>query len=821
MSTGSAAFDRIDRFFAGLAESAPGRLPPAPHGSIRFDVVDVDGEATVWFAHVRAGQVRVDRAGGRVDCVVEIRPEMFVRLLDGKDHVVAMLLRGVLSVEGDLSLLLTFRCLLPPGTADSANPDPVHGSPSGTNRAGVGLPESTNVFSGDLFMTSDHHGDVDPNPNSPLGLFFFDTRFLSTWRVTVNGERLSVLSVDDIGTAEARFALVPGQPTHYVNATTSVLRHRSVGQAYEEEITLINFAPEPLRYVVRLEVGADFAEVQEIRERLCRNRPVVATIDERTLRLHYRRQTLHRETVISTSQPADLDEHGLSYTVTVVPHGTWSTRLRVLTLVRDLQHRDLRERLEGAVSPSRAETAREIDAIVAGVPRLRTDHQPLADAFARSVRDLAALHYQGLNYRDQLPATGLPWSMALLGRENLISAFQVLPFMPHRAVATLRILALSQGVRHDPFRGEQPGKILQESRYGESAAFNDAPDAAAFTAADTTPLFVILLDEYERWTGDAEAVRGYEFHVRAALDWLDRYADPVGMGYVWSACRQTRTGQSNESWRASVQGICFRDGRPATFPQAICEFQGYAYDAKRRGARLARLFWNDPQWADRLDREADDLRERFDRDFWIPEREYYALALQADGTRVDALASNLGHLLFSGIVPPERAGHLVRHLLGPALYSGWGVRTLGATESEFNPLGHHTGAVWPADNSLIVWGLRRYGFKREAGRIARDLLDASRYFGGRLPALFAGYDRERTRVPVPHRFADSPYAPSAGATLLLLRALLGLEPYEDHLAVDAALPEELGQIELLDIQGRWGYADAFGRGRPFASPRTP
>ncbi|MEV0326047.1 glycogen debranching N-terminal domain-containing protein [Micromonospora echinospora] len=818
MSTGFPAVDRITRFFAGLADSAPGRLPPPPHGTIRFDLVDADGRTTVWFVHVRAGQVRVDRAGDRADCVVAIPSEMFVRLLDGTDHVVAMLLRGVLSVEGDLSLFLTFRRLLPP-TADSANPEPVRGSPGCTSRGGVGLPGSVNVFSGDLFMISDHHGDVDPNPNSPLGLFFFDTRFLSTWRVTVDGERLSTLSVDDISSAEARFALVPGQPTHYVNATTSILRHRWVGQVFQEEITLINFAPEPLRYVVRLDVGADFAEVQEIRDSLCRNRPVSATVEGHTLRLHYRRQMLHRETIISTSEPADLDERGLTYTVTVAPHETWSVRLRVLTLVRDLRRRDLRERLDSGINRSRAESAREIDALVADVPGLRADHQPLGDAYARSVRDLAALHYQGLNYRARLPATGLPWSMALLGRENLINGFQVLPFMPDRAAATLRILALSQGARHDPFRGEQPGKILQESRYGESAAFNDVPDAAAFTAADTTPLFVILLDEYERWTGDADVVRAYEFQVRAAISWLDRYADPIGRGYVWSVCRRTWTGQANESWRASVRGICFRDGRLATFPQAICELQGYAYDAKRRAARMARRFWGDPEWADRLEREAADLRERFDRDFWIPERGYYALALEADGTKVDALASNVGHLLFSGIVPPERAGHLARHLLGPALYSGWGVRTMATTEMEFNPLGHHTGAVWPADNSLIAWGLRRYGFKQEAGRIACDLLEVSRYFDGRLPALFAGYDRARTRVPVPHRFADSPYAPSAGATLLLLRVLLGLEPYEDHLAVDAAVPEELGQIELLDVRGRWGYADALGRGRPFSAHR--
>ncbi|WDZ83547.1 glycogen debranching N-terminal domain-containing protein [Micromonospora cathayae] len=808
----------LDEFFAGLEEAAAGRLPAPPRGTIQFTFVGTDTHPATWFVRLESGRVVVARTGADADCVVEMRPETFERLLAGADNVVSMLFRGVVSVEGDLSLFLIFRRLLPI-EADSANPEPVTDVSRTAERFRTDIHESASIFYGNLFMISDRHGDIAPEP-TPLGLFFFDTRFLSTWRLTVDGERLAVLSIDDISSAEAKFALVPGQPTHYVNATTSVLRHRWVAQTFEEELTLFNFAPEPLCYTVRLDVGADFAEVQEIRDGYQRDRQVSTTIDERSLRLHYRRETLHRETVISASEPADIDGSGLTFTVTVAPHGTWSTRLRVLTLVRDLRRRDLRERLESSTGRSRAEASREVEQTIAGMPRLRSDHEPLSIAYDRSVRDLAALTYQGLNFRERLPATGLPWSMTLLARESLISCLQVLPFLPQRALSTLRILALSQGVRVDPFRGEQPGRIVQESRYGESAAFNDAPDSAAFSAVDTTPLFVVLLDEYERWTGDDTLVRTYEFQARAALAWIDEYAGRAGDGYVWSTCRQTRTGPANETWRSSVHGICFSDGRLATFPQAICETQGYVYDAKRRAARLARSFWGDPGYADQLEREAAALRERFDRDFWLPDRGRYALALQSDRTPVDGLASNLGHLLWSGIVAPERAGSVVRHLTGPALWSGWGVRTLASTEFQFNPLGHHTGAIWPADNSLIAWGLRRYGFKQEAARIASALLEAGQHFQGRLPALFAGYDRARTRVPVPHRFTDSPYAPSAGATLLLLRTLLGLEPYENHLGIDAGVPEELGQIELLDIRGRWGYADALGRGRPI-SDRPP
>ncbi|TDC64099.1 amylo-alpha-1,6-glucosidase [Micromonospora sp. KC207] len=806
----------LDRFFASLPEVARGRLPTTPAGLIAFRFVSEDGPST-WFVTLDGGRVRVDRHGHDPDCVVETRPDTFERLVAGADHTLAMLFRGVVSVEGDLPLFLVFRRLLPirADSAGSVAAEPTAEILPGGGHDGIGLHDTTGIFYGNMFMISNRNGDVETEPVTPLGLFFLDTRFLSTWRLSLDGEKLTELSIEDVCSFESRFALVPGQPTYYVQATTSILRHRSVGETFEEAVTLINYAAEPVRYAVRLDVGADFAEVQEIRDGLRRAREVSTTIDDSSLRLHYRRRTLHRETVVSASEPARVDERGFTFTVSVDSHSTWTVRLRVLTLVRDLSRRDLRERLRSSTHRSRAEAGREIDQIAAAVPELRAEHGPLSEAYRRSVLDLAALYHQGLNYRDRLPATGLPWSMTLLGRESLVSSLQVLPFLPHRAVSTLRILALSQGARIDPFRGEQPGRIVQESRYGESAAFADTPDAADYSAADTTPLFVILLDEYERWTGDAELVRRYEFEARAAIAWLDEYADPVGDGYVWSTRRQRPGGLVNESWRNSVESICFRDGRLATFPQAICELQGYAYDARLRAARMARLFWNDPAYADRLERAAAALRDRFNRDFWLPERGYYALALQSDGQRVDALASNVGHLLWSGIVEPEHAERLAGHLLGPALFSGWGVRTLASTEGQYNPLGHHTGAIWPADNSLIVWGLRRYGFRQEAARIARALLEAGQHFQGALPAYFAGYDRATTRVPVPHHATDSPYAPSAGAPLLLLRALLGLEPREDHLVIDAGVPEDMGHIELLDIRGRWGYIDALGRGRPF------
>ncbi len=232
-----------------------------------------------------------------------------------------------------------------------------------------------------------------------------------------------------------------------------------------------------------------------------------------------------------------------------------------------------------------------------------------------------------------------------------------------------------------------------------------------------------------------------------------------------------------------------------------------------RGARLAREIWKDVELAERLERDAADLKRRFNRDYWVEDDEYFAIALDQDGRQVDALSSNNGHLLWSGIVDKSKAKAVARHLLGPRLFSGWGVRTLAAGEARYNPIGYHTGTVWPFDNSFIAWGLRRYGFKEEAAEIAAGILDAAEFFDGRLPEAFGGYPRKQTKYPVQYPTACSPQAWSTGTPLLLLRTMLGLEPQGEHLIVDPALPSDIKHLELLDIPGRWGRMDAFGRGR--------
>ena len=572
----------------------------------------------------------------------------------------------------------------------------------------------------------------------------------------------------------------------------------------------MNHDVKPVDLTVRIDAGSDFADLFEVKDALEKKGRCSKLVDPGRLVLRYERETFRRETSISATAPAAFDDSGLTFDAHIEPHGEWSTAVDVVA-ASPLGGAEKR-----APQPKRSpmDMRKNLDRWLAQAPRLECDSDALKATYHRSLVDLAALRFSppavgGKN----LPAAGLPWFMTMFGRDSIFTSLQALPFTSELAMTTLRALGDWQGTRTDDFREEDPGRIMHELRFGEMTAFEERPHSPYYGGADTTPLYVILLDEYERWTGDTKLVRDLEFEARAALAWIDEYADLMGTGYIWYQRRNEQTGLENQCWKDSPDSISHRDGRLPGFPRATAEQQGYAYDAKMRAARLARHVWKDATFGDRLEREADDLKRRFNRDYWVEDEEYFALALDPEGKQVDALASNNGHLLWSGIVDKSKARAVVRHLLGPRLFSGWGVRTLADGEARYNPIGYHVGTVWPFDNSFIAWGLRRYGFKEEAARIAAGNLDAAEFFHGRLPEAFGGYERTTTNYPVQYPTACSPQAWSTGAPLLFLRTMLGLEPIGDHLIVDPALPVGIGQVELLDIRGRWGRIDAFGRER--------
>ena len=676
--------------------------------------------------------------------------------------------------------------------------------------------DTVSILDGNEFVVSDARGDIEESPTDPLGLFRDDTRFLSRWVLTINGQRPTLLSTDNLTYYRVSFFLAVATRTIYLDSQLSVQRQRSVGDGFHEELSLDNHSKQPAELTVRLEAAGDFADLFEVKDD---NRNKKGQLYRRAangvLTLGYRRGTFQRETTITSSSDAEVSEEGLLYHVTIPPHGRWSTRVDVRT-VSVIQRSDggagKPRDLHGSSKPQ-PERESSLREWISAAPTLVSASSSLVHIYQRSLVDLAALRFHTSVIPGGLPAAGLPWFMTIFGRDSLITSLQALPFIPELASATLRAMALLQAGVFDPFRDEEPGKIPHELRFGELTAFEERPHSPYYGSADSTMLFLILLDEYERWSGDRDLIVSLEREARAAVDWIDGWGDRDGDGFVEYERRNTETGLENQSWKDSWDSIAFADGTLAPTPRATCELQGYAYDAKIRTARLARLVWGDPAWADRLEGEAEALKQHFNEAFWIPERGFFALALDGHKRKVDSLTSNIGHLLWSGISDPDKAQSCVHHLMSDALFSGWGVRTMAVGEGSFNPLGYHVGTVWPHDTSIVAWGLWRYGYRKEAAQLAVGILEAAEVFHHRLPEAFAGYAREATKYPVEYPTACSPQAWATGAPLLFLRILLGLDPHGDHLIVDPALPDAYGELELLDIPGRWGRRDAFGRAR--------
>jgi len=666
------------------------------------------------------------------------------------------------------------------------------------------MSDAISMLDGSTFFVSDRRGDVDAAPDQPHGFFYRDTRHLSRWRLTVDGRPLHCLSVDDGDYFAAQFFLVPATGTVYRSPTISVIRRRLVGEGVHEDITVLNHGREPAHLELRLEADSDFADLFEVKDVLAKKGEIYRRARDGELVLGYRRGAFVRETRISAAA-AEVGEDGLGFRLALAPGSRWETCIQVTPV----SERSCVVKYACGARSAVPNMSRSLEEWLDEAPTLDTDWDPLVHIYRQSLIDLAALRFYPEIVPDRsLPAAGLPWFMTLFGRDSLITSYQALPFAPELAQTTLRVLAARQGRTLDPFREEEPGKILHEIRFGELTVFGERPHSPYYGSADATPLFLVLLDEYERWTGDAELVRELEPAARAALDWIDRYGDRDGDGYVEYERQNTETGLENQCWKDSWNSILFADGSMSSLPRATCEIQGYVYDAKRRCSRLAGDVWGDGDLAARLRREAEELGRRFNRDFWLGEQGFFALALDGDKRRVDSLTSNIGHLLWSGIVEADKVDSLVRHLMGDRLFSGWGVRTMAAGEGGYNPLEYHNGTVWPHDNSLIAAGLTRYGYRKEAAAIAAALLEAAVHFRHRLPEVFAGYPRELTRFPVRYPTASSPQAWATGAPLLFLRALLGLEPGRDGLRVDPFLPEGIGRLELRGIPGRWGRVDA-------------
>jgi glycogen debranching enzyme len=664
------------------------------------------------------------------------------------------------------------------------------------------------ILEGATFCICDELGDLH---GTIQGLFAEDTRFLSLLRLTINGERPLLLSSDKIEYFSAAFFMRNPFGSGLPQDVLSIRRERFVGDGLQDSFVVQNQSMDPVEFELAIEVGADFADIFAVKDwdfalgDPLRAKPLPEPKlpeydEERNQFLISDDGDLPLKTQVIFSQQGEVDGSRMRFKLALEPRERWYMQVEVIPLPDGEQ-----------VAPRFAErrfgeeVGRVRDSLAAWqlrVPQLRSTWDALSHGFGQSVSDLASLRMQSNNSGiGKLPAAGVPWFMTVFGRDTIITCLQTLLFGPELARTALEVLAELQAKEDDPSIDAEPGKIVHEVRHGKAAR---TWFERYYGTVDATPLYLILLSEVWRWTDDAALVRDLKGPAMLALEWIDKYGDRDGDGFVEYE-RRTKAGLDNQSWKDSWDSQRFHDGTVARPPIAPCEVQGYVYDAKRRLADLAREVWRDRELAARLDQEAEELRDRFDEAFWVDERGgYYALALDRDKRKVDSLSSNIGHLLWSGIVPQHRVDAIVDQLMGDELWSGWGVRTMSTGDAGYNPLSYHNGTVWPHDNSLVAWGLARYARWPEAQRIVQRMLTAAQHFSYQLPEVFAGLRRSETPFPIAYPTAARPQAWAAGTPVLLLQVLLGLQPDRRRHALETVAPMELpswaGTIRLSGIR---------------------
>jgi glycogen debranching enzyme len=651
------------------------------------------------------------------------------------------------------------------------------------------------ILEGSSFCICDERGDIIEQTG---GFFSQDTRFLSVFRLRINGETPLLLSSGKVEYYSAAFYLRNPLASGLAQDSISIVRERFVSETMQDRIGVENVANEPLSFEVTLELACDFSDIFAVKDHDFAlgdplhakpfPEPVPVVYDEAHNQFVMDDPAGGARTQVAFSEPGEVDGRLVRYRIELEPRSRWELTVDVVPNPNE------RRKVARPVGGQRfgEELARVQDSLTAWqlrVPQLRGSWDPLEHSFARSVSDLASLRMRGGNTGlARLPAAGMPWFMTVFGRDTLITSLQTLLFGPELARGALEVLAELQATEDDPEIDAEPGKIVHEVRAGKAAKtwFH-----RYYGTVDATPLYLILLSEVWRWTDDTMLMMDLKGPAMKALAWIDEYGDRDGDGFVEYAKRGTR-GLDNQSWKDSGDSQRFADGRIATGPIAPAEVQGYVYDAKKRMAELAREAWRDRPLADRLDKEAEALRKRFDKAYWIEERGgYYALALDGKKKAVDSMCSNIGHLLWSGIVPSGRVDAVVDALMSDTLWSGWGVRTMSTDDRGYSPLSYHNGTVWPHDNSLIAWGLMRYARWPEAQRIVQRMLEASAYFEYELPEVFSGLPRSQTPFPIAYPTAARPQAWAAGTPVLLLQVLLGLQPDRRRQTLETVAPVEL------------------------------
>ncbi|PTT67461.1 amylo-alpha-1,6-glucosidase [Arthrobacter sp. HMWF013] len=666
--------------------------------------------------------------------------------------------------------------------------------------ADIGGADAVTLVEGSSFCISAHSGDIS-SEGGTNGAFYQDTRIVSRWVLRINGALREPLVAHRPDAYEATFVGRAKWPDGRFDSPLVVRQDRHIGPGLQDDITLENYSAESVDCEIELLVDADQADLFDVKGgRLSAEATLTRSVRDGELLVEAVRDGQRRGSAVRAAG-AEVTEDALRFRATIPARGKWSTSVIVVPLINGVAPK---EPFTEAGLPRHREGVQRHLAWEENVPRISVEDRNIEETLLRSQADLGSLRIFDAEHPDRAAvAAGAPWFMALFGRDSLLSSYMSLLVDSTLAVGTLQTLASIQGTKVDDDSEEEPGRIPHEVRLGVTAGMA-LGGTAYYGTADATPLFVSVLGELSRWGLSDDIIESLLPHADRALEWMEKYGDRDGDGFV-EYLRPNPHGLLNQGWKDSWDGINFADGRMAEPPIALCEVQGYVYSAYVARSLLARSAGDtekESYWAER----AATLKKAFNEKFWLPDKGYFAVALDKDKNPVDACTSNMGHCLWVGIVDEDKAASVVEHLMSPEMFTGWGIRTLASDMGAYNPVSYHNGSVWPHDSALVATGLMRYGFVAEAKRLARGIFDAAAHFDGQLPELFCGFDRSEFYGPVPYPTACSPQAWAAAAPIQLARILLRFDPDFTRGVVHLApiLAEDKGDFRAENV--RLGHA---------------
>jgi glycogen debranching enzyme len=684
----------------------------------------------------------------------------------------------------------------------------------------VGPPVLT-INKGSTFMVTDYGGEI--TPTAAQGVFADDTRFVSSYRLWIDGQpwqRVSSAAVmyhtmrlfltnPEIRRSDLQAAhLSAADPAGAIAARTLVLTlERSVEEGIRETLEIANFGLIDAHFLLELELASDFADLFEVKTGDWHVRESIETTwhpDDGRLVTAYSNRDFHRRFTYEADAldlAARFANGRLRFAIHLGPGAHWRMRGRML-LEHDGQERRPDRVHQSGRHANRAETDRH-ERWLNICTVLRTPASDVEQTYAESVQDMGALRLfeRDLGPDVWVPSAGVPWFVTLFGRDSLIATLQNLIVYAPFAEGTLRTLAEYQATERDDWRDAQPGKIVHEVRHGELAHFNLVPHTRYYGTWDATPLYLMALAEAWRWLGDRQLIEDLRQTALRCLTWIDQFGDLDGDGFQEYQTYSPK-GYPNMSWKDAEDAVVYPDGTQVAQPKALCELQGYVYAAKRGMAEVFRALGEHDR-ADALADEATGLKRRFNEAFWMEEEGTFAFGLDPKKQQIKTVTSNPGHCLWTGIVDEDKAGRLVERLLQPDMWSGWGVRTLSANNPAYNPLSYQRGSVWPHDNAIVAAGMRRYGYRVQANQVARGIFDAAAGFESyRLPEVFAGLERQEESFPVQYLGANIPQAWAAGSVFQLIQMMLGLDADvpNGRLWIDPALPDWMPSLDLRGLK---------------------